>query len=393
MSPAYKAAIVGAGSIGHAHMDGYSRVDEVEVVAVVDPVANAREQYQREFGISGAYETIEEMLAVERPDIVSVCTWHLLHPAPTIAAAQAGVKAVICEKPMAIGTAAANSMVEACDASGTKLVISHQRRFTPGWERAKELVAEGAIGKPEFVNIKVMDGLTNWGTHAIDGSRFVLGDPSARWVMGALERISNKHERAVPIEDACMGLIHLEGDVQLFVQSDLYLEGANAGVFLIRGTEGLLDVTETSVRLMNSDRGGWQDVELNLVEGARAIGGETNAAQVRELLAWIEGGPIHRGNGRNAAVTVEIMMAMYESARQNRVINLPLEETEYPLGLMIEEGKLPLDYPEPYDIRSFLSWEGIDGEDYATLRAEGIPHARALMKLHGLDGPPGRPDR
>ena len=44
-------------------MEGYSRVDEVEVVAVVDPVANAREEYQREFGIANAYETIEEMLA------------------------------------------------------------------------------------------------------------------------------------------------------------------------------------------------------------------------------------------------------------------------------------------------------------------------------------------
>ena len=91
MSPAYKAAIVGAGSIGHAHIDGYSRVDEVEVAAVVDPVANARERYQREFGIPNAYETIEEMLAAEEPDIVSVCAWHLLHPALTIAAVKAGV--------------------------------------------------------------------------------------------------------------------------------------------------------------------------------------------------------------------------------------------------------------------------------------------------------------
>ena len=62
MSPAYKAAIVGAGSISRAHMEGYSRVDEVEVVAVVDPVATAREQYQQEFGIANAYESIEEML-------------------------------------------------------------------------------------------------------------------------------------------------------------------------------------------------------------------------------------------------------------------------------------------------------------------------------------------
>ena len=128
------------------------------------------------------------MLEKAKPDIVSVCTWHPLHPAPTIAAAQAGVKAVICEKPMATSLGAANSMVDACEASGTKLIISHQRRFTPGWEKARELIQQKVIGDPVWVNCKIVQGLLNCGTHAIDGSRFVLGDPQTLWVMGAVER-------------------------------------------------------------------------------------------------------------------------------------------------------------------------------------------------------------
>ena len=102
-------------------------------------------------------------------------------PPPTIAAAKGGAKAVICEKPMAIGMGAADSMVDGCTENGTKLVISHQRRFTPGWEKARALVEEGAIGEPLFVTNKVADGLPNWGTHSIDGSRFVLVDKS--WPM------------------------------------------------------------------------------------------------------------------------------------------------------------------------------------------------------------------
>ena len=98
MSTQYKAAIIGCGSIGHAHMEGYNLVDEVEVVAVADPVAAARGHYVKQYGIPQQYESVEEMLKNARPDIVSICTWHLLHPAPTIAAAQAEVKAVICEK-------------------------------------------------------------------------------------------------------------------------------------------------------------------------------------------------------------------------------------------------------------------------------------------------------
>lgn len=45
MSTQYKAAIIGCGSIGHVHMEGYNLIDEVEVVAVADPVAAARGRY------------------------------------------------------------------------------------------------------------------------------------------------------------------------------------------------------------------------------------------------------------------------------------------------------------------------------------------------------------
>ena len=99
MSTQYKAAIIGCGSIGHAHMEGYNLVDKVEVVAVADPVAAARARYVEQYGIPQQYESVEEMLENAQPDIVSVCTWHLLHPAPTIAAAQAGVRPSYVKNP------------------------------------------------------------------------------------------------------------------------------------------------------------------------------------------------------------------------------------------------------------------------------------------------------
>ena len=383
MPKEYTVAIVGCGSIAHAHVSGYQNLDNVRMVAVADPVEAARRIYQNEYDIPRGYDTIEQMLEKEKPDIVSVCTWHLLHSPLSVIAAQAGVKGVICEKPMAIAVGEADKMIEAADASGTKLVIGHQRRFTPGWNRARDLIREGAIGKPISAKNRVAEGLANWGTHSIDGTRFALDDPEPEWVMGAVERKTDRHERAVAIEDACIGFVNFDSGVQLFIESDLVREGASAGHFQIQGEEGMMEVTESSVRIFNATSGGWQDVELEgSEEDLRAIGGNTHAAQARELIEWIEGGPEHRGSGRQARVTVAIMMAIYESARRHAVVHFPLEEKDYPLDLMMEEGKLPVEEPGFYDIRGFLSRDGIDEAAFAKMWAEGMGHAAILRKLH-----------
>ena len=115
--------------------------------------------------------------------------------------------------------------------------------------------------------------------------------------MGAVERRTNKFERDTAIEDSCMGLIHFGGSLQFFIQSDLWDRNCDAGKFFIRGTEGMLHVTETVLKLFNAETGGWKSVDLGLQEGDQAIGGNTNAAQTRELIDWIETGKESRGSG------------------------------------------------------------------------------------------------
>ena len=377
----YTAAIVGCGDIAHHHVKGY-QLAGVDIVAVVDPLEVAREQYREEYGIAQGFATVEEMLGAVKPDLVSVCTWHLLHPAPTVAAARAGVKGVICEKPMAVGMGLADEMVQACEESGTKLVISHQRRFTPGWEKARELVQGGAIGELVQVDSKVGAGLLNCGTHAIDGVRFILGDPETQWVMGAVERQSERFERDTPIEDGCMALVHTAGGIQLFIQSDLDSHGASPGHFFFRGTEGMVETTETATRLFNGETGGWQEQDLGVAsDKIDVIGGRANERQTRELIAWIEGGPEHRGAGRNARHTVEVIMALLQSARQHEVVRFPLQEKGYPLELMVDEGKLQPTQKGRYDIRGYLNREGVDEEAYAKLRATGMGHHQIMKTL------------
>ena len=392
MTARYRAAIIGCGDIGHAHAQGYLANPEVELRAVVDPVKPARRQFQAEYGVPEAYGSVEEMFAACCPDVVSVCVWHRLHAPMTVAAAEAGVRAVICEKPMATSMAEVDAMIEACDRADTRLLVSHQRRFTPGWERARELVAAGAIGEVHVAHGRGIDGLLNVGTHIIDGLLFILGEPDARWVMGAVERDTDRFERDTPIEDRCMVLVELDGGAQLFVQNDLPTERGmvstvGQGITLhITGSDGMLEASEKLARTFSADSQGWRvDFSSDDVD---TIGGRANGRQVRELIRWLEGGPEHRCSARRARRTTEIMMAAYESARRHRMVRLPVEESSYPLGAMIDEGRLDPSTTGAYDIRGYLRREDIDEERYAELRATGMGHREIMARIAGARIPP-----
>jgi len=343
----------------------------VELAAIADSHSEARNEFGDRFGVPDEhrYHDYRELLDREHLDIVSICSWHPQHAPMTIAAAARRPKAVLCEKPMATCLKEADEMLLAARRNGVKLAIGHMRRFYTGWEEARRLVAAGAIGEPRRLWSVVAQGLLNWGTHAIDGVRFVLGDPPAQWVMGNVERKSDRYERATRIEDACLGLVQFactaslpasggelsqrgqpfqpEDGPRLLIESDL---SPYASInFRIEGTAGLLHVNENHVRLFNAETGGWRTIETEQ--------NDPFVAQAREVARWA-GGEIGdqacRIEGQQGRATLEIMMALFESARRHEVVRLPLQTRLSPLDLMVEAGDLPVERPGAYDIRSFL---------------------------------------
>ena len=98
---AYRAGIMGCGSIAAAHARGYQGVPGIELVAAADPVERARCALLEQFGIPHGYANAEEMLQGESLDFVSICLWHPLHAGYTLRAAEHRPKAILCEKPMA----------------------------------------------------------------------------------------------------------------------------------------------------------------------------------------------------------------------------------------------------------------------------------------------------
>lgn len=375
MAVIYRAGIVGAGQIGRMHAVGYHGVDTVDLVAVTEPNERVRAVFQETYRVPNGYADMKEMMERENLDLVSICTWHLLHEPQTLLAAAYRPKAIICEKPMTVGVASADRMIEACEANHVRLVIGHQRRFYHSWTKARELVLAGAVGTPAMVTAKGGEGLLNCGTHMIDAMRYLLGDPETEWVMGAVERKTDRYEREVRIEDCCLGLIQFKTGAQALIQSDLTPASWSVEEYQVRGSDGVLETDGRKVRYMNGSTRGWVCSEPEYEDPW--------VLQARATVDWIEGADGHRGEAWQARHTVDIMMAIYQSARNHEVVRMPLEETGYPMDRMFEEGKIPVIEPGAYDIRAFLTMEPEDRQRYNEMRRQGMRHkdiAEAMKK-------------
>jgi hypothetical protein len=102
---------------------------------------------------------------------------------------------------------------------------------------------------------------------------------------------------------------------------------------------------------------------------------------VKDLIAWIEGGPEHRSAPEHGRAAVEIMMSIYESARRHEIIRMPLTESGYPLLSMIEDGQLPVQLPGTYDIRSFLVRGSEEAQLHQEMRDQEKSHQEYISEL------------
>ena len=353
-----RAAVIGVGSIGGNHIQGYLDSGRFEVVALADLSAEAVAENSKRFGIAPAlYSDARQMMEEVRPDVVSICTWHKGHSPWTIAASAYKPQAILCEKPMADSVGAAERMLIACKRNGVKLAIGHQRRFLPSYTLAKELIAEKAIGEVNLIQSMGGDGLPNYSSHQTDMYRYLLSDDECVWVMGNIERKTDQYERATRIEDRALAVFQFAGGPRAMILSDLvpnHYQGA-----LIYGSEGMISLTTESLQLLNGDTGGrWEqrvpDGKFFTVEelGNRFEWIEGAAAQADELADWVEGKvATHRGRGENGFKALEMIHAVYESARMHERVEMPLQTRVNPLDLMVESGHLTPLRPGRYDIR------------------------------------------
>ena len=143
----YRVGIVGCGRMAGLHAEAYTLVPATQPVAAADIDPDKLDLFCEQWSIPQRYGSYEEMLTEADLDIVSVVTLDSLHGPATIAAAEAGARGILCEKPMAFDLEEADRMIAACDRAGAKLVIDHSMRFEKNFIEVKAMIERGDIGK------------------------------------------------------------------------------------------------------------------------------------------------------------------------------------------------------------------------------------------------------
>lgn len=227
-----KVAVIGCGKIAERlHLPEFTRIPDVQVVALCDTRRKALTALADKYGIQARFTDYEKMLRETEVDAVSVCTPNALHAPMTIAAAKAGAH-VLVEKPMATTVAEARRMVAAAERAGVVLMVEQKMRFMEFARVARRIIDEGKIGKVITIRGYVGGGdprgwspegkwffkrgeagagpVLDIGIHMIDLMRYLLGGRRVQSICGFGQKLALG--KFCEVEDNGVAALQFDGD-------------------------------------------------------------------------------------------------------------------------------------------------------------------------------------
>lgn len=175
-------AVIGYGGMGGWHTRLADQIEEIELLGVYD-IKPERNALAVENGLH-AYASLEELLADQRVEVVTVAIPNHIHKDVCIQAMAAG-KNVVCEKPVALSSAELQEMIDASKKYGVLFTVHQNRRWDEDWRTVKYMYDHNTLGKTfriesrvhgsrgipgDWRNQKECGGgmVLDWGVHLLD---------------------------------------------------------------------------------------------------------------------------------------------------------------------------------------------------------------------------------
>jgi predicted dehydrogenase len=329
------------------------------LVALADPDPAGRAQAQQRLGAVKGYADYREMLAREKPDLVSVCPRHLDQRAEMVIAAAGAGCHIYTEKPFARNPEEADRMVRAVQAANVKLQIAHQMRRSPFLLKAVEMARGGEIGDIQEIRTRGKEDqraggedMMVLGSHLCDMMRIFLGDP--KWVFAhvqdAGEELAAKHVRA-PTEPLgpvagrqIAALFAFDNGVHGYFASKqtatthplrfgTYIYGSKGVIFVPNAIypEGQPWVLRSSAWVPEGNAK-WEPIAVRPDIPFRAEGYDiANGLMVLDLLDAIDNNRKPACSEIDGRWTIEMIAGVYRSQLEGKPVPFPLADRRWPL--------------------------------------------------------------
>ena len=288
-----KWAAIGASNIAAGKMIPAVRATGGEVVAVLSSSAERGAEFAQEHSIAQSYTSLKDLLVNAGVDAVYVSTTNELHCEQVLAAAEAG-KHVLCEKPLATSVADTRRMITACAEGGVVMATNHHLRNSHSHRVMRDLIREGAIGKPNsarvFHAVHLRESLQGWRINkAASGGGVVLDITvhdvdSLRFLLDAnpVEAVSISHNAGMAsdaLEDGNMAVLRFDNNLLAQIHVSFSVPHAGHGLE-IHGDKGSLIARGVMAQ------GGDQQVILRTAEGEKHFDIEPSNYYVTGLEAF-----------------------------------------------------------------------------------------------------------
>ena len=325
-----RAAVIGLGRHGMRHVQAYQQLDNAEIVAVCDVRPENVDAAVAELPAARGYVDWRQLLNNERLDVISVVTNGPTHAPITIAAAELGVGHVLCEKPFATSVADGLHIIDVCKNRGTRLSVCHGRRWVSSYQRLRDLIASGLIGKVCHFWFTCGGGLfAGNGTHFMDLARMLSGGNPVS-VTAMVDSTGTPNPRGAEFEDpGAVAVYHFDNGMRMVV--DMFEDLGIPPRIEIAGSIGRILIDEVESRWEILARDGddrekpvgqyWLPLVPKPFEPASLDMIEILVSGLKELLG---GGPISC-TGADGLTTLEMVIGAHVSSRNGGIpIRLPL---------------------------------------------------------------------
>ncbi len=323
----YSVVVVGLGKRGMHHAEAFRNNGRFEVTGLCDIDGERVEAAAKKFGQPKTGTDVRTLLQGLQPDVFCFCTLPQLRLDMIRLGVESGARLIAFEKPIALSTNEALEVMKLVREGNVKTVVSHQHRYGEHYQKVKEIIASGAIGRVHTVYGTATGWMMHMLTHLIDYIRWFNDNAEAEWVVGQAsgkEKFTDNH----PSPDYVAGLIQFSNGVRGIVESgdgapdvpevDYWWRKCRIGA---QGTEGFAEVlTGGGWRAITKDSGG-------VVSGPGCMDyAHDMPPYIQEIADWLDDpNKVHPCNGESAYKGFEIMMAICRAATQRGKIKLPLD--------------------------------------------------------------------